>query len=190
VPASSPPTPITELLVRWRAGDRAALDELMPLVYAELRRIANGYMRRERRVHNLQTSALINEAYLRIAGQEDVAWQNRAHFFGVASQAMRRVLVDHARQRDGRKRGGGQYKLGLDEAGEVAAGPDAEIVALNEALEELARLDPRKARTVELRYFGGLSLEETAAVLNVGHATVERDWKMARAWLMRELAKH
>jgi RNA polymerase sigma-70 factor, ECF subfamily len=189
VPPSPPPEQVTQLLARWREGDRGALDELMQLVYEELRRMADRYMRDERRGHTLQTSALVNEAYLRLVGHEDIQWQNRAHFFGVAAQAMRRVLVDHARRRGGQKRGGGARKVSLDEAAEAASGQGAEIVALDEALQELARLDPRKARIVELRYFGGLAVEETAEVLGVGHATVTRDWNMARAWLLRELSQ-
>ena len=180
---------ITQLLIRWRDGDRSALDELMPAVYDELRRMADRYMRGERKGHTLQTSALVNEAYLRLAGHDQMQWQNRAHFFAIAAQAMRRILVDHARRRGNQKRGGDVQKVNLDEAAAVTTERDAEIIALDEALVELAKVDPRKARMVELRYFGGLSVEETAQVLGVGHATVMRDWGMARAWLLRELGR-
>jgi RNA polymerase sigma-70 factor, ECF subfamily len=180
---------ITRLLLDWRNGDQTALDRLMPLVYEELRRMANHYMRNERRGHTLQTSALVNEAYLRLVDHENIEWQNRAHFFGVAAQAMRRILVDHARSRNYQKRGGGAQQVSLDEAMTLAEDRAAELLALDEALQELAKMDERKSRVVELRYFGGLSLEETAEALGVSVPTVTRDWSTAKAWLMREMTK-
>lgn len=186
---TSPPSShqVTELLVRWREGDRRALDELMPLVYQELRRLAARHMRGERPGHTLQTSALVNEAYLRLAGHEEMQWQNRAHFFAVAAQAMRRVLVDHARRRGNRKRGGGAHRVDIDEVLLVSAERAAEVVALDEALARLAEVAPRKSQLVELRFFGGLSVEETAEVLNVSPGTIMRDWTFAKAWLRKEI---
>jgi RNA polymerase sigma factor (TIGR02999 family) len=179
---------ITQLLIRWNGGDKSALHELMPLVQSELRRLAGNYLRRERQGHTLQPTALVNEAYLRLAGQGKSKWQNRAQFFGIAAQLMRRILVDHARQRHAEKRGGSnQKRLSITSARELAAKPDLDVLALHEALEELAAIDPQQERIVELKFFGGLSIEETAEVMGVGHATVERDWKMARAWLRRKL---
>jgi RNA polymerase sigma-70 factor, ECF subfamily len=180
---------ITRLLLDWRNGDQSALDRLMPLVYEELRRMANHYMRNERRGHTLQTSALVHEAYLRLVDHENIEWQNRAHFFGVAAQAMRRILVDHARTRNYQKRGGGAQQVSLDEAMTLAGDRAAELIALDDALRELAKMDERKSRVVELRYFGGLSLEETAEALSVSIPTVTRDWNTAKAWLMREISK-
>jgi RNA polymerase sigma-70 factor, ECF subfamily len=179
---------VTELLLEWRRGDRDALDRLTPLVYDELRRLAHRYMRNERGGHTLETTALVNEAYLRLAGQQRVEWQDRAHFFAVTAQVMRHVLIDHARRRHYAKRGGDQaQQVPLEEAHAMAAERAAELVALDEALEKLAQLDPRKGRVVELRYFGGLSLEETAAVLEISVMTVRRDWRAARAWLYKEM---
>ena len=180
---------ITRLLLDWRNGDQTALDRLMPLVYEELRRMANHYMRNERRGHTLQSSALVNEAYLRLVDHENIDWQNRAHFFGVAAQAMRRILVDHARTRNYQKRGGGAQQVSLDEAATMAGDRAAELIALDEALQELAKIDERKSRVVEMRYFGGLSLEETAEALGVSIPTVTRDWTTAKAWLLREMSK-
>jgi RNA polymerase sigma factor (TIGR02999 family) len=180
---------ITKLLLDWRNGDDEALDRLMPLVYEELRRMANRYMRNERRGHTLQTSALVNEAYLRLVDHENIEWQNRAHFFGVAAQAMRRILVDHARSRNYLKHGGGARQVSLDEAATLAEERAAELIALDEALRELAKMDERKSRVVELRYFGGLSVEETAEALGVSIPTVTRDWNTAKAWLLREMTK-
>jgi RNA polymerase sigma factor (TIGR02999 family) len=180
---------ITKLLLDWRNGDGEALDRLMPLVYEELRRMANNYLRNERKGHTLQTAALVNEAYLRLVDHENIAWQNRAHFFGVAAQAMRRILVDHARTRNYQKRGGAAQRVSLDEAATLAEGRPAELIALDEALDELAKLDERKCRVVELRYFGGLSIEETAEALGVSIPTVTRDWNTAKVWLMREMSK-
>jgi RNA polymerase sigma factor (TIGR02999 family) len=187
VPPSPPADQITQLLVRWRAGDQRALDELMPLVYDELHRLAAHYLRGERRGHTLQTSALVNEAYLRLAGHEEIQWQNRAHFFAIAAQAMRRILVDHSRRRSNQKRGGDVPKVALDEALIVSADRAAEVVALDDALTRLAEIAPRKSQLVELRFFGGLSIEETAEVLKVSPGTVMRDWTFAKAWLLREI---
>ena len=176
---------VTELLVRWREGDRRALDELMPLVYDELHPLAARRMRGERPGHTLQTSALVNEAYLRLAGHDQMQWQNRAHFFAIAAQAMRRVLVDHARRRGGLKRGGGAHKVDLDQALVVSPERAAEVVALDDALARLAEIAPRKSQLVELRFFGGLSIEEAAEVLGVSPGTIMRDWTLAKAWLRR-----
>lgn len=179
---------ITELLVRWNGGDEAALEKLMPLVYNELRRLAGNYLRRERKEHTLQPTALVNEAYLRLVDQRHAKWQNRAQFYGIAAQLMRRILVDHARSRQAEKRGGSdQQRLSITSAHDLATKPDLDVLALHEALEELKVMDPQQERIVELKFFGGLSIEETAEVMNLGHATVERDWKMARAWLRRKL---
>ena len=182
------PNQVSRLLAEWRNGDQEALDRLMPLVYEELRRIARRYMRGERADHTLQSSALVNEAYLRLADHKNIDWQNRAHFFGVAAQAMRRVLVDHARSRKGLKRGGDALKVALDDAVDVAEKQAVELVALDDALRALAAFDERKSRVVELRYFGGLTAEEAAEVLGVSLATVEREWRTARAWLLLELS--
>ena len=185
-----PPTAhrVTQLLVRWREGDRRALDELMPLVYDELRRLAAHYMRGERPGPTLQTSALVNEAYLRLAGHEEIQWQDRAHFFAVAARAMRRILVDHARRRGGQKRGGDGHTVVLDEALLVSASRASEVVALDDALARLAEIAPRKSQLVELRFFAGLSIEEAAEVLEVSPGTVMRDWTFTKAWLRKEIA--
>ena len=183
----SSPSEITELLVCWGDGDRAALDRLLPLVEGELHRLAHGYMRRENAGHTLQTTALINETYLRLVDQTRVRWQNRAHFFGIAAQIMRRVLLNYARDRRREKRGGGAYRVSLSEAEALSEEQSADLLALDEALERLALVDERKSRVVELRYFGGLSVEETAEVLKVSEVTIMRDWSMAKAWLSREL---
>jgi RNA polymerase sigma factor (TIGR02999 family) len=184
------PGEVTQLLSEYRGGKREALDRLLPIVYGELRSMAARYLRAERGDHTLQPTALVHEAYVRLVGQRDVDWQNRAHFFGVAAQIMRRLLVDHARTSRRRKRGGGDLKIPLEEAGELAdggVGGDVDLVALDDALERLAALSPKQSRIVELRYFGGLSIEETAEVLGVSTMTVKRGWAMARAWLHREL---
>ena len=170
-------------------GDDGALGELLPLVYAELRRLAAGYLRRERPGHTLQPTALVNEAYLRLVDQTQVRWQNRAHFLGVAAQMMRRILVDHARGQRAEKRGGEIQKLSLDENIDVSGERAADLVALDEALKRLAELDPQKSRIVELRFFGGLSVEETAEVLGVSAPTVKRQWRMAKAWLYGQVQK-
>ena len=182
------PENVTEFLVDWSKGDQNALDKLMPLVYSELRRLAGNYLRRERQNHTLQPTALVNEAYLKLIDQRHARWQNRAQFFGVAAQLMRRILIDHARAHQAAKRGGSdQQRLSITSAGELGEKPDTDILALHEALNELTEIDPQQGRIVELKFFGGLSIEETAEVLGIGHATVERDWKMARAWLRRKL---
>jgi len=186
--ATPSPEEITQLLTEWGNGDRAALEKLMPLVYEELRRLAHHYLRRERAGHTLQTTALVNEAYLKLVGEREMRWQNRAHFFGVAAQMMRMVLVDYARSRRYAKRGGGARRESLDEALMVAS-HRAELVALDDALKGLAGIDERKSRVAELRFFGGLSVEETAEVLGVAPVTVMREWRLAKAWLHRELSK-
>jgi RNA polymerase sigma-70 factor, ECF subfamily len=182
---------VTALLRAWGSGERAAFDELLPLVYDELRRRAARYMRAQPTGHTLQTTALVHEAYLRLVDQEGVEWQGRAHFFSVAARAMRSILVDHARGRHAAKRGGAARALTLGAADAVAdreTAPGVDVLALDEALSRLAELDPRQGRVVELRYFGGLSIGEAAAALGVSHATVERDWSTARLWLKRELS--
>ncbi len=176
---------LTGLLIEWRQGDETALDKLTPLVYDELRRIAHRYVQRERDGHTLQTTALVNEAYLRLAGQQKIEWQSRAHFFAVTAQVMRHVLIDHARRRHYVKHGGAVQQVSIEDAAMMPRQRAAELVALDEALNELAQLDPRKSRVVELRYFGGLSLEETAEVLEVSLMTVRRDWRAAKAWLYK-----
>lgn len=180
---------ITEMLQAWGEGDSTALEQLLPLVYDELHRLAGAYLRGERRGHTLQTTALINEAYLRLAEWKNVEWKNRAHFLGVAAQMMRRVLVDFARSRHYAKRGGDAQPVEFEEAKIAAPRRDAEIIALDDALKTLAEIDPRKCLLVELRYFGGLSVEETADVMNLSPRTVMREWQAARAWLYRELKK-
>jgi RNA polymerase sigma-70 factor (ECF subfamily) len=179
---------VTRLLKAWSGGDQAALDALMPVVYAEVRRLAQSYLRRERPDHTLQPTALVNEAYLRLVDQRDVAWNSRSHFFGIAAQIMRRILVDHARARRANKRGSGLVPVVFDEALEVAQAQDLDVVALDDALKTLAELDARQARVVELRFFGGLSIEETAEVMALSPATVKREWTAARLWLKRELS--
>jgi RNA polymerase sigma factor (TIGR02999 family) len=178
---------ISHLLKEWSDGDRRALDKLIPLVYEELRRQAARYLRRERPGHTLQTTALIHEAYLRLVDAGDVHWQGRAHFFAIAANLMRRILVEHARRRDADKRGGSHIRVPLDEAVAVAGGTDVDLLAIDEALDRLAAIDPQQARVVELRFFSGLSVEETAAALGVSPKTVKRDWSVARAWLRREI---
>lgn len=184
-----PPGAITKLLERSRGGHAAALEQLVPLVYAELRRIASRYMRRERPGQSLQATSLVHEAYLRLLEDEDLSFQNRAHFLGIAARSMRQILVEHARARDAEKRGGDRRRITLDDA--IASGQplDVDVLALNEALERLARQDARHARIVELRFFGGLTNEEAAEALGVSPATVKRGWTVARAWLFRELTR-
>jgi RNA polymerase sigma factor (TIGR02999 family) len=184
---SQSPQDVTQLLHNWRNGDSQAFDRLLPLVHDELRRIASRYMRRERAGHTLQTTALVNEAYLRLVGQKNVAWQDRAHFYAVAAQVMRHLLVDHARRRHYAKRGGNAQRITLDETAVVSSQRDDNLLALDEALTKLAEIDPRKVKLVELRYFGGLSAEETAEVLGVSEITVKREWLKTKAWLYREL---
>ena len=179
---------ITQLLIEWREGDETALNRLIPLVYEELRRLAHHYMRRERPGHSLQTTDLLNEAYLRLVDHRGMQWQNRAHFYAVAAQAMRRILVDHARSRGYVKRGGGKPHLPLDEVADLAQEKAAEMIMLDDALSELAALDQRKSKIVELRYFGGMSVEETAEVLGISPITVMREWSTAKGWLLRALS--
>jgi RNA polymerase sigma factor (TIGR02999 family) len=179
---------VTQLLIAWSNGNQAARDQLMSVVYEELHRLAQRYMRRESPAHTLQTSALVHEAFLRLVDQRDVHWQNRAHFFGIAAQMMRRILVDYARSRSYAKRGGGARAVSLDEGLIVSNERSAEVVAVHEALEELAKFDARKSQVVELRFFGGLSINETAEVLGVSPGTVAGDWTMAKAWLRREIS--
>jgi RNA polymerase sigma factor (TIGR02999 family) len=178
---------VTDLLVRWSRGDDSALAELTPLVYQELRRLAHHHMGGQRPNHTLQTTALINEVYLRLADQTNSRWQNRAHFFAVAARAMRQILVSYARNQGSQKRGGGAHKVELDEAALVSPEESKEIVDLHEALEQLATLDSRKAQVVELKYFGGLNYEEIAEVLKISRVTVRRDWEFAKVWLYTEL---
>jgi RNA polymerase sigma factor (TIGR02999 family) len=180
---------ITQLLIEWRDGDQTALDRLIPLVHRELRRLAHHYLKQERPEHTLQTTALVNEAYLKLVDHKGMHWQNRSHFFAVAAQAMRRILVDHARSRDALKRGGGLPKIPLDTAAAVADTQAANLLALNDALDELALLDARKSRIVELRYFGGMTVEETAEVVGLSPATVNREWKSAKTWLLRTMSQ-
>jgi RNA polymerase sigma factor (TIGR02999 family) len=179
---------ITRLLADWAGGDRDALDRLAPLVHAELRRIARRQMGGERQGHTLQATALVNEAYLRLAGQEGFEWRDRAHFYAVCAQVMRHVLIDHARAHARDKRGGGALHVSLDEAAVMSVESASELVALDEALRELEEVDPQKGRVVELRYFAGLSIEETAEVLGISPTTVRREWRRAKAWLYRALA--
>ncbi len=178
---------ITELLLAWNGGDEDALQRLIPVVHVELRRLAHRYMTGERPGHPLQTTALVNEAYLRLVDSSRVRWQNRTHFFAVSAQLMRRILVDFARARHKLKRGGGAVHVSLDDAPPMRYEADAELIALDDALKTLASFDPRKSRVIELRFFGGLSVEETAEALNVSAITVMRDWGLAKAWLLREL---
>src|SRR5215217_9713832 len=181
---------LTELLAAWSDGDELALERLVPLVHNELHRLARRYMNRERENHLLQTSALINEAYLRLIDWKAVRWQNRAHFFGVAAQMMRRILVDFARQRPRVEKEVEALKISLDEAMSVSAGKDTDLLALDEALKSLAKLDERKSQIVELRFFGGLSVDETAEVMKMSSITVIREWNKAKAWLYRELSNN
>ena len=179
---------ITRLLRAWGSGDQAAMERLAPLIYRDLHRLARGRMRRERDGHTLQTTALVNEAYLRLVDVQNVRWQDRAHFFAIAGQVMRRILVDAARARAAGKRGGDAGCVPLDESIDAMPGRDPELIRLDEALEALARVDPRKAQVVEMRFFGGLSVEDIAEVLHSSPRTVARDWSLARAWLLRELS--
>ena len=179
---------ITQLLKKWSEGNQEILDKLMPLVYEELRRQASRYLRRERSNHTLQTTALIHEAYLKLVDQKEVEWQSRSHFFAIAAQAMRRILVDYARERHREKRGGAAENLPLEEALMISSQEKSvDLVALDEALNRLAEFDERQARVVELRYFSGLSIEETADILGVSNVTVRRDWNMAKAWLHQQI---
>ena len=180
---------ITQLLEQWGRGDQQALARLTPLVYAELRRLATRHLRRERPDHTLQSTALVNEAYLKLVGQHSIRWQNRAHFFGIAAQLIRRILVDYARTRLAEKRGSSAPKLSLEDVPESAANRDLDLVALDDALEDLAKIDARQSRVVELRFFAGLSVEETAEVMQMSPATVKREWTAAKAWLFRQIRR-
>jgi RNA polymerase sigma factor (TIGR02999 family) len=180
---------ITQLLERWSNGEEKASDELMPLVYKELHRLAETYLRRERREHTLQPTALVNELFLKFSEQRSMNWQNRAQFFGVAAQFMRRILVDYARAHYAEKRGGDRFCVSLRNIAAFGAEPDADLLALHDVLNGLAEIDPTQARIVELRFFGGLTIKETAEVMGTSHATVEREWKMAKAYLKRELTR-
>lgn len=180
---------VSQLLVAWSDGDQAALEKLLPLVNAELRRLAARYMRRERQGHTLQTSDLVNEAWLRLVNQNSVQWQNRAHFFGIAAQLMRRILIDHARKYQYVKHGGGAIRVSLDEAAALTEARAVELLAVDEALEKLASMDARKAKVIELRFFGGLDLDQTAEVLGISSPTVQREWRTAKAWLHRILTE-
>jgi RNA polymerase sigma factor (TIGR02999 family) len=175
------------LLDRWREGDRRAFEELVPLVYGELRRLARHYLRKERSDHTLQSTALVHEAYLRLAGEKSPQWQNRAHFFGIAANIMRRILVEHARSHGAEKRGGGASRVTLDDAVSLSVRTDLDIIELDRALSELAELDNRQSSIVEMRFFGGLSIEDVAEVLKISPATVKREWVTARAWLRRSM---
>jgi RNA polymerase sigma factor (TIGR02999 family) len=178
---------ITQLLAEWREGNQAALDDLYPLIYDELHRLARRYMSRERKGHTLQTTALINEAYVRLVDQRNVHWANRSHFFAISAQIMRRILIDHARRYAYAKRGGGARQVSLDETATIVSGDLSEFLRLDEALKSLEELDPRRSQVVELKYFGGLNNDEIAGVLKISKNTVIRDWNMARAWLHRQL---
>ena len=181
---------VTQLLANWSKGDQAALDQLMPLVYGELRRLAGAYLRRERSNHTLQSTALVHEAFMRLVHQQDVQWRNRAHFYAIAAQMIRRILVDYARSQHAEKRGSGAIKLALDEAMAVPqAGTDVDLLGLNDALDRLAEMDERQSRIVELRFFAGLSIEETAEVMHLSPASIKREWQTARAWLFREMTR-
>jgi RNA polymerase sigma factor (TIGR02999 family) len=183
-----PPRQVTQLLQGWREGDSKALDELLPLVYKELRRLAHFQLQKERADHTLQSSALVHEAYLRLAGASPPRWENRAHFFAIAGQLMRQILVDYARQHRAAKRGGSVCKVSLQDAMIASRETDVDVLALDDALQTLTKIDPRQGRVVELRFFAGLSVEEISVVLDVGSATVQRDWTAARAWLYREMS--
>ena len=178
---------ITQMLLRWSEGDRSALNRLLPLVYDELRRLAQSYLRRNRNLSLLQPTMLVHEAYLKLVNQEQMTWQNRAQFFGLAAKIMRDLLVDHARRARASKRGGGNYSLSLSEADRVGQQQNPDLLALDEAMTELAAIKPRHCQIIEMRFFAGLTIEETAEVLNISHATVERDWSFARAWLYKHL---
>ena len=186
--ADNSATEVTRLLLDWGQGEPSALDSLLPLIYNELRRVADGYLRRDRPGHTLQATALVNEVFLRLIDQSQVNWQNRAHFFGAAANLMRQILIQHARANHAAKRGGERQKLYLDEVGDMAQSGDLDLVALDDALRDLEAIAPRQCRIVELRYFGGLTIEETGEVLSISPATVKREWTMAKAWLRREIS--
>jgi len=187
--ASGSAPDVTQLLVNWSQGDQGALEQLMPLVYGELRRLASSYLRRERSNHTLQSTALVHEAFMRLVKQQDVQWRNRAHFYAIAAQMIRRILVDYARSQHADKRGAGAVKLELDEAMAVPHQPEIDLLGLNDALDQLAELDARQSRVVELRFFAGLSIEETAEVMHLSPASIKREWNTARAWLFRQMTR-
>ena len=187
-PVIHPDPSVTALLVKWSSGDKAALDELVPLVYDELRKLAASYLRRKAGTNTLQATALVHEAYVRLADQHGTSMEHRAQFFGLAAKIMRDILVDHARMRGAAKRGGQQLRLSLTEAERFGHKPEVELIALDDALKMLASTNPQHSRVVELRFFGGLTIDETAQVMSLSHATTERYWSFARAWLRRELA--
>jgi len=189
--ASGPAPDVTQLLSKWSSGDQSALDQLLPLVYGELHRLAAAYLRRERSNHTLQSTALVHEAFMRMVHQQDVQWKNRAHFFAICAQMIRRILVDYARSQHAEKRGSGAVKLALDDAMAVPQAPatDVDLLGLNDALDRLAEMDERQSRIVELRFFAGLSIEETAEVLHLSPASIKREWQTARAWLFREMTR-
>ena len=180
---------VTQLLMNWSQGDQGALEQLMPLVYGELRRLASSYLRRERSNHTLQSTALVHEAFMRLVNQQDVQWRNRAHFYAIAAQMIRRILVDYARSQHAEKRGAGAVKLALDDAMAAPQQADLDLLGLNDALDRLAELDSRQSRIVELRFFAGLSIEETAEVMHLSPASIKREWNTARAWLFREMTR-
>jgi len=182
------PGQATQLLIDWSGGDTAALEKLTPLIYDELHRLAHRFLRRERGGHTLQTTALVNEAYLRLVNQRNLRWQNRAHFFAIAAHVMRRILIDYARRRRYAKRGGGAPHVSLDEVAVLSEERAADLIALDEALDSLASIDPQQSRVVELRFFGGLTVKETAEVLKLSHDMVKREWSTAKAWLYREMS--
>jgi RNA polymerase sigma factor (TIGR02999 family) len=182
------PKEVTQLLIDWSKGDEKALEKLLPMVYGELRRLANSRLRHQRPDHTLQPTALVNEAYLHLIDCNNIQWQNRAHFFGVAAQLMRNILVDHARKHLAAKRGGDRHKLSLDDIPELSKDQDVDLIALDDALSSLAAIDEQKSRIIELRYFGGLTIEETAEVLRSSPATIKREWNLAKAWLLREIS--
>jgi RNA polymerase sigma factor (TIGR02999 family) len=186
---NSTPGEITELLMAWNQGDQAAHDRLAPIVYEELRRLARGYLRRERPGHTLQPTALVHEAFLRLIDQSQVNWQNRAHFFGIAARLMRQILINHAEARRAAKRGGEAERISLNDVDQFTVEQGLDLAALNEALEKLEQIDPPQSRIVELRYFSGLTIEEIAEVMGISPATVKREWSTARAWLRRELSR-
>jgi RNA polymerase sigma factor (TIGR02999 family) len=186
---TSTPAEITQLLIAWNQGDQSARDELMPIIYQELRRLARGYLRRERPNHTLQPTALVHEAFLRLVDQGQVNWQNRAHFFGIAARLMRQILINHAEARRAAKRGGSAERVSLSQVDNRAGEQEVDLIALDEALRNLESIDPLQSRIVELRYFSGLTIEEIAEVLGISPATVKREWSTARAWLRRELSR-
>ena len=190
--ASGPAPDVTQLLSKWSSGDQSALDQLLPLVYGELHRLAAAYLRRERSNHTLQSTALVHEAFMRMVHQQDVQWKNRAHFFAICAQMIRRILVDYARSQHAEKRGSGAAKLALDDAMAVPQAPatDVDLLGLNDALDRLAEMDERQSRIVELRFFAGLSIEETAEVMHLSPASIKREWQTARAWLFREMTRN